>query len=240
MSFFSDSNCLQGKDITMQNVVAIPANPALVNSTEDFLHAVEHDRKDSAEKFIHMVDHLTDRILSLFLVEPANMTELSGGQKKVIDFAVSTAGKASSMLTRQIFKKVSNAEFAPVVKNVKDMYWQAGDDNDNHASIAFPVEDSFAADFRKATELCAAGKGTEDVALVTRVMSAMSDKIIDEVFVANTKEVKIGFVTQKALNVGIDGSRKAVHAVNNKVLKDLSNDELKGYMAHYQGLLRQR
>ena len=71
-------------------------------------------------------------------------------------------------------------------------------------------------------------------------MSAMSDKIIDEVFVANTKEVKIGFVTQKALNVGIDGSRKAVHAVNNKVLKDLSNDELKGYMAHYQGLLRQR
>ena len=187
-----------------------------------------------------MVDHLTDRILSLFLVEPANMTELSGGQKKVIDFAVSTAGKASSMLTRQIFKKVSNAEFAPVVKNVKAMYWQAGDDNDNHASIAFPVEDSFAADFRKATELCAAGKGTEDVALVTRVMSAMSDKIIDEVFVANTKEVKIGFVTQKALNVGIDGSRKAVHAVNNKVLKDLSDDELKGYMAHYQGLLRQR
>ena len=40
--------------------------------------------------------------------------------------------------------------------------------------------------------------------------------------------------------MGIDGSRKAVHAVNNKVLKDLSDDELKGYMAHYQGLLRQR
>ena len=107
----------------MQNVVAIPANPALVNSTEDFLHAVEHDRKDSAEKFIHMVDHLTDRILSLFLVEPANMTELSGGQKKVIDFAVSTAGKASSMLTRQIVKKGSNAASPPVVTTVKAMYW---------------------------------------------------------------------------------------------------------------------
>ncbi|MCG8394614.1 MAG: hypothetical protein MI745_16180 [Pseudomonadales bacterium] len=224
----------------MQNVVAIPANPALVNSTEDFLHAIEHDRKDSAEKFIQMVDHLTDRILSLFLVEPANMTELSGGQKKVIDFAVSTAGKASSMLTRQIFKKVTNKEFAPVVENVKAMYWQADAQNDNHAHIAFPVDDAFAADFRKAAELCADGKGQDDVALVTRVMGDLADKIIDEVFVANTKVVKIGFVTQKALNVGIDGSRKAVHAVNHKVLKDLSNDELKGYMAHYQGLLRQR
>ena len=57
----------------MQNEVAIPANPALVNSTEDFIHAVENDRKDSAEKFIQMADHLTDRVLSLFLVEPANI-----------------------------------------------------------------------------------------------------------------------------------------------------------------------
>ena len=46
----------------MQNVVAIPANPALVNSTEDFIHAVENDRKDSAEKFIQMADHLTECI----------------------------------------------------------------------------------------------------------------------------------------------------------------------------------
>ncbi|MDX1804479.1 MAG: hypothetical protein R3292_10370 [Alcanivorax sp.] len=224
----------------MQNVVAIPANPALVNSTEDFLHAVEHDRKDSAEKFIHMVDHLTDRILSLFLVEPANMTELSSGQKKIIDFAVSTGGKASSMLTRQIFKKVSNQEFAPVVENVRAMYWQAGDDNDNQAYISFPVDEAFAAQFHKAAVLCAEGKGTEDLPLVTHAMGTVADLIIDEVFVANTKVVKIGFVTQKALNVGVDGSRKAVHAVNHKVLKNLSNDELKGYMAHYQDMVRQR
>ncbi|MGB2247980.1 MAG: hypothetical protein ACPH3N_09930, partial [Alcanivorax sediminis] len=224
----------------MQNVVAIPANPALVNSTEDFLHAIEHDRKDCAEKFIHMVDHLTDRVISLFLVEPANMANLSGGQKKVIDFAVSTAGKASSMLTRQIFKKVTNTEFAPVVANVKDMYWQAGEENGDHPYIAFPVDDAFAADFSKASALCAEGRGTEDLALVTRVMGDLADKIIDEVFVVNTKNVKVGFVTQKALNVGVDGSRKAVHSVNNKVLKDLSDEELKNYMGHYASLLMQR
>ena len=224
----------------MQNVVAIPAHPALVNSTEDFIHAVEHDRKDSAEKFIHMVDHLTDRILSLFLVEPANMTELSGGQKKIIDFAVNTAGKASSMLTRQIFKKTTNKEFAPVLANVKAMYWQAGDDNGNHAYIAMPVDDGFADVFRRASEACAAGEGQANVDTVIQAMGDLSDKIIDEVFVANTKVVKVGFVTQKALNVGIDGSRKAVHAVNNKVLRNLSNEELKGYMEHYADLLKTR
>jgi hypothetical protein len=52
--------------------------------------------------------------------------------------------------------------------------------------------------------------------------------------------VKVGFVSQKALNVGVDGSRKAMHAVNNKVLKDLSDADLKAYMEQYQSLLRQR
>ncbi|MEQ3637936.1 hypothetical protein [Alcanivorax sp.] len=224
----------------MQNVVAISANPALVNSTEDFIHAVENDRKDSAEKFIEMVDHLTDRVISLLLLEPANRTELSGGQKKVIDFAVSTGSKASSMLTRQIFKKITSKEFAPVLANVKAMYWPAGDDNNNQAYMTFAVDDDFAERFRKATELCAAGKGTEEVSLVIRAMNDVSDKVIDEVFVANTKEVKVGFVSQKALNVGVDGSRKAMHAVNNKVLKDLGDTDLKAYMEQYQSLLRQR
>ena len=66
----------------MQNVVAIPANPALVNSTEDFIHAVENDRKDSAEKFIQMADHLTDRVLSLFLVRPPSYCAMAARLSK--------------------------------------------------------------------------------------------------------------------------------------------------------------
>ena len=72
------------------------------------------------------------------LVEPSQMMKLSGTQAKVIDFAVGTAGKASHMLTRQIYKKTSNAEFAPIVRNFESLYWPAGADNDNHAQLQFP------------------------------------------------------------------------------------------------------
>src|SRR5690606_35528682 len=106
-----------------------------------------------------MVDRLTDRVLGLFLLEPAQMAELTGAQRKVIDFAVSTASKASHMLTRQIYKKTSNTEFAPIVRNVEAMYWRAGDDNDQQAHISFPVSASFADDFRRAAEVCLAGQG---------------------------------------------------------------------------------
>lgn len=223
----------------MQNVIAIPANPALVNSTEDFLQAIDHGRP-AAEPFITLVDRLTDRLLSLFLLEPAQMTDLSGGQRKVIDFAVSTASKASHMLTRQIYKKISNEEFAPIVQNIRGMYWQAGKDNAQHASIAFAVADDFAGDFRRAADVAAQGQGTGEVALITAVMDRLADEIIDKIFLEQTRHVKIGFVTGKALNVGVEGSRKAVHAVNHKVLKGLGNDELKAFMGHYSSILTQR
>lgn len=224
----------------MANVVAVPANPALVNGVEDFINAVKHGRHNSAELFIQMVDHMTDRMLSLFLVEPSQMMKLSGTQAKVIDFAVGTAGKASHMLTRQIYKKTSNEEFAPILRNFQTMYWPAGADNDNHAQLQFPVSDAFAAEFRAVVDLCIAGQGSANVERVSKVMDQLSNDIIDNFFVVNSKEVKIGFVTQKALDIGIDGTRKAVHAVNHKVLKGLNDEQLKGFMVHYSPIVRQR
>ncbi|MFN3714511.1 MAG: hypothetical protein ACK4SX_12705 [Alcanivoracaceae bacterium] len=224
----------------MGYVVAVPANPALVSGVEDFLNAVKHGRSNSADLFIQMVDHMTDRMLSLFLVEPSRMMELSGTQAKVIDFAVSTAGKASHLLTRQIYKKTSNSEFAPIVQRFESLYWQAGADNDNHAQLQFVIDDAFAAEFLAVVKLCTEGNGEQNVERVSLIMDRLSDEIIENFFVANNRHVKIGFVTQKAVDIGIDGTRKAVHAVNHKVLKGLNNDQLKGFMAHYAPIVRQR
>jgi hypothetical protein len=224
----------------MGYVVSVPANPALVSGIEDFINAVEHDRHNSAELFIRMVDHMTDRMLSLFLVEPSQMMQLSGTQGRIIDFAVVTAGKASHMLTRQIYKKTSNKEFAPIVERFHGLYWQAGSDNDHHAQVSFPVEEAFAREFLAVTERCIQGEGEANVERVSSVMDRLADEIIENFFVANNRHVKIGFVTQKAVDIGIDGTRKAVHAVNHKVLKGLNNQQLKGFMGHYGPIVRQR
>lgn len=224
----------------MGHVIAISATPALRNSVEDFLQSVEHGRDNSAEKYIEMVDHLTDRMLSLFLVEPREFLTLPGGQQRVIDFAISTAGKASHMLTRQIYKKKKPGEFAGIVKNVQQMYWPACADNGDTPCLAYPVSDAFAADFRKATTAAAEGRGTSEIAVVSGVMDQLADDIIEYFFLRNNREVKIGYVTRKAVDVGIDGTKKAVHAVNHKVLKGLDDEQLKHFMGHYQELLKER
>lgn len=220
----------------MAHVIAISATPALSNSVEDFLEAVEHGRANSAEKYIGMMDHLTDRMLSLFLVEPREFLELPGGQQRIIDFAISTAGKASHMLTRQIYKKKSPDELRPVADNMRDLYRAAGDLSDKPC-LAYPVSEAFAADFRKSAESCREGRGTAEIAVVGRVMDQLADDIIEQFFLRNSREVKIGYVTRKALDVGVDGTKKAVHAVNNKVLKGLDDEQLRRFMGHYENLL---
>jgi len=222
----------------MAYVVAVPANPALVTGIEEFLGAVEHQRSNSAELYIRMVDFMTDRMLSLFMVEPARMVELSNTQKKVIDFAVGTAGKASHMLTRQIYKKVTNKEFAPIATHFTNLYWPAGVDNDNQAHIHFPVDEVFALEFQKIAEQCACGSGEEAVDTMSAVMDRLTDEIIENFFVANNRHVKIGFITQKAVDIGIDGSRSAIRAVNHKVLKGLNAEQLKDFMGHYAPIVR--
>lgn len=224
----------------MANVVAISITPALTNSVEYFLQSVEHGRADSADKYIEMVDHLTDRMLTLFLVEPREFLELPGGQQRVIDFAISTAGKASHMLTRQIYKKKKPAELTAIADNMREMYWPAGPDNDQTPALTYPVSDAFATDFRTAAEAATAGNGRQEIERITRVMDQLTDDIIEQFFLRNSREVKIGYVTRKALDVGIDGSKKAVHAVNHKVLKGLDDPQLHQFMGHYQSILTER
>ncbi|MCC1495483.1 hypothetical protein [Alcanivorax sp. 1008] len=222
----------------MAYMVAVPASPALVMGIEDFVNAVKHDRNNSAELYIRMVDHMTDRMLSLFMIEPSQMITLSSTQTKVIDFAVATAGKASHMLSRQIYKKVSNKEFAPIVARFSQLYWPAGEDNDNQAHLRFAIDDVFAIEFMAVAEQCAAGQGEQVVDRMSAVMDRLSDEIIQNFFVANNDHVKMGFVTQKAVDIGIDGSRKAIRAVNHKVLKGLNASQLKGFMGHYAPIVR--
>src|SRR5699024_8715693 len=152
------------------------------------------------QELISRVDSTTEDMLQLFLVQPTEMVTLSSGQQKIIDFAVNTAGKASHMLTRQIFKKATPAELAPLAELASKQLWLAEEKNENSTRLVEDVDASLVEDFNKARELAHAGKAQENIAFLTNVMDQLNEEIITNFFVEPTTKVKIGFVTQKALN----------------------------------------
>ena len=224
----------------MTDYITVTAPAELVQSVDAFLQAVDNRERVAADHFIEMMDHLTDRLLNLFLAEPREFLELSGTQRRVMDFAISTASKASHMLTRQIYKKKTSEELAPVAANVRAMYWPADQTEDGQARMVFPVEKSFADEFRQAADACARKQGSQQLDQVDRVMDGITDGIIENFFLRNAHEVKIGYVLRKSLDASIDGTKKAVHSVIHKVLRNLDDEHLSRFMGHYEPVLQQK
>lgn len=224
----------------MTDYITVTAPDELVQSVEAFLGAIDNRDRASADRFIEMMDHLTDRLLNMFLAEPREFLELSSNQVRVIDFAISTAGKASHLLTRQIYKKKTPDELAPVAANVREMYWPAQQNEDGQARMAFAVEKSFADEFRHTAEACARKEGSQQLDRVDRVMDGITDGIIENFFLRNAHEVKIGYVLRKSLDASIDGTKKAVHAVIHRVLRNLDDEHLSRFMGHYEPVLQQK
>lgn len=224
----------------MTDYIAVTAPADLARPVEQFLQAVDNGDKAAADRFIEMMDHLTERLLNLFLAEPREFMSLSSTQVRVIDFAISTSGKASHWLTRQIYKKKTPDELAPVAANVREMYSSARDSADGQAYMSFAVSERFANEFRDTAAACARGEGTQYLDQVDRVMDGMTDGIIENFFLRNAHEVKIGYVLRKSLDTSVEATKKAVHGVIHKVLRNLDDKHLGHFMAHYEPVLQQK
>lgn len=224
----------------MTDHIAVTATPELADSVDAFLDAVDRKDRAAADRFITMMDELSERLLNMFLAEPREFLELSSNQVKVINFAISTAEKASHWLTRQIYKKKTPEELAPVAANVREMYWPAGETNDGQARMTFTVEPAFAEEFRQAAEACANHQGSQHLDQVDRVMDGITDGIIENFFLRNAHEVKIGYVLRKSLDASIETTKKAVHAVIHRVLRNLDDEHLGHFMGHYGPILQKR
>ncbi|MFZ5723092.1 MAG: hypothetical protein ACOY33_05465 [Pseudomonadota bacterium] len=220
-------------------VIAIAANPALDQAIQAFLAALKHNGK-GAEAYIELMARITDRMIGLFMLEPVEIAKISPAQRKIVDFAVDTGSKASSMLTAQIYRKTTNAQFAPIARDLEKMYWPAGADNGNVPQLYYTPDAMFARNYQLVIDACANGHGRAHMELVLQVLNRMVDDVLQTFFLAQTRHVEIGFITRKALDVSVAATRAACHAVMSKVVKDFSDEQLKDFMSHYAQVLKQK
>lgn len=224
----------------MAHVIAVPISETTFAHSQAFLSAQAEGNKVAAEELISRVDGMTQDMLQLFLIQPTQFVKLSGGQQRIIDFAVSTANKASHMLTRQIFKKTTPQELAPLATLMKSQTWEAEEANNNKIRICVEIDEQLVNDFEQAKAFCAAGEAQANIDLLNSIMDRLTEEILTNFFVAPTEHVKMGFVTKKALHVGVDGSRKAIRAVTNKVMRELDEKAIVAFFNHFGQVILER
>lgn len=219
------------------HVIAVPASLTLQQKLDHFIDdALVKNKEGIAPQFIQIMDELTDRVLSLFLLEPANIAKFSPVMMKITNLTANLASKTSSSLSGQLYKKPSREQMRNIATFLQSVLWWEPA-NDTHGFITTAVTDEFALEFRELANECRAGRGLDHREQAQALCKAFADILIEDLFLAPTKFMDLGLVMRKILSVGVDGVKKAVHELINKVIKDVNEQQILEFVVHYEKML---
>lgn len=223
--------------IMSKHVIAVPATLTLQQKLDHFIdEVINKNREGQGPAFAHIMDELTERVISLFLLEPAHIAKFSPVMMKLVNFTASLASKTSSSLSGQLYKKASQQQIRAIAEFVQRvMWWEPS--NDTHAFITVEVTDAFALQFRELVAECRAGRALQHRDEGARLCKEFADTIIDDLFLTPTKLLDLGMVMRKVLSVGVDGVKKALHEMINKVIKDVDQQQMLDFVVHYEQMI---
>ncbi len=220
-----------------KHVIAVPATLTLQQKLDHFIvGALEKNRDDLAPGFIQIMEELTERVISLFLLEPSHIAGFSPVMMKLVNFTANLASKTSGSLSSQLYKKASLQQLRAIADFFKRVLWWEPS-NDTHAFITTDVSDEFALQFRALAAECKAGRGLQNREHASAMCKQFADTLIDDLFLAPTRHLDLGMVMRKVLSVGVEGVKKAVHEMINKVIKDVNEEQMLNFVVHYEKMI---
>lgn len=218
-------------------VIAVPATLTLQQKLDRFIEdALVHNKDGLAPQFIQIMEDLTDRVISLFLLEPAEIARFSPMMMKVMTFTANLSSKTSSSLTGQLYKKASKEQFHQIAEFFKRILWWEPN-NDIHGYITTPVTAQFANDFRALANECKAGNSGAQRQQAKALCNTFAETIIDDLFLAPSEYIDIGIVMRKVLTLGVDGVKKAIYEMVNRIVKDVDDKQMLEFVLHYEKMI---
>lgn len=212
--------------------VGFPFSPKLQALSNQFLEASAANHPQSGAYFYDVILQLTDEVIDYLLVQTVAIAQVNSMGQKVIGMCASTSNKASAMLSAKIYKKASTADMQKVAALWQSMIKNTQPDHSGDWYLAQPLEASLAKDLDNI--LSEKGEASHfapaDIETVMHHYERLIEVIIDGFFLRPTESVKIGTVTRKLLQLGIEGVKQASNAVIHKVVKNLEPQHLGNYV----------
>lgn len=214
--------------------IGFPTSDSLRGHINNFLEAVEAGDKKAGDLFVSFVAVLTEEVIDALLLQTIEIAQLNSVSVKVINVCAATSNKVSGALTSKIYKKAPLKELQGVADVWQSFLKNTKTDGSGDWYILTPITKEFAAEIDSILE--EKGDSEEydpkDREYAIGIYSRLMDIIIDEFFLAASKKVKMGAITNKMLNVGVDSVNAAIHAVLHKVVKKLDPLPLGKYVTH--------
>ncbi|MCG8672006.1 MAG: hypothetical protein MI867_21560 [Pseudomonadales bacterium] len=218
----------------IKSYIGFPTSDNLKSHINNFLEAAEAGDRKTGERFVALIDVLTQEVIDALLLQTIEIAQLNSVSIKIINVCASTANKVSGALTSKIYRKAPIKELQGVANVWEAFLKNTEKDNSGDWYILTQIDENFAAEI----DAILAEKGDspeydpKDREYAISIYDRLMDLIIQQFFLEASNQVKMGAITNKMLNVGVDSVKGAIHAVLHKVVKRLEPLPLGRYVEH--------
>lgn len=218
----------------LKSYVGFPASDSLKSHINNFLEAVEANDKRAGELFVSLIGALTNEVVDSLLLQTIEIAQINSMGQKIFHMCASTSNKVSGALSSKIYKKAPINELRDVATIWQNYLRNTKQDNSGDWYILTPIDESFAQEI----DGILADKGDSkaydpaDREYAINIYERLMDLIIQRFFLESSTKVKMGGITKKMLNMGVDSVKAAIHAVLHKVVKKLDPEPLGAYIEH--------
>lgn len=218
----------------LKSYIGFPTSDKLRSHINNFLEAVEASDKRSGQLYVDLVAVLTEEVIDALLLQTIEIAQLNSVSQKVIHMCANTSNKVSGALTAKIYRKAPIKELQAVADLWQGFLRNTENDGSGDWYILAQIDNSFADEIDKI--LAEKGDNTAydpaDREYAIGIYERLMDVIIDKFFLEASTRVKMGGITKKMLNMGVETVQAAIHAVLHKVVKKLSPESLGRYVEH--------
>ncbi len=194
-----------------------------------FQSVLEHSAQAGSSSLLSPIESSLElfvpELLQSFLVDTADMLQLSSWARKMVHSTADVIRKTSLMLIPKLLKKRSNEELQSAVEFTRDIYLPGSVNNHESSYAGSEIDAATFARFERIMRDIDAGKTQEVQQDLIDAMPLIVDTLVDGFMKRSINTVERSFVTRKLADGAIATCRAAGHGVVNKVFKDLTFDQ---------------
>ncbi len=219
--------------------IVFASSEHLHTTTDGFINRMAQDSPRTEPETIEtiMVSFL-DEALEAFFVQPQELLGLSGGMRRIVNMTVDTISKATRMVVTRTAKKM-DLEQNRAAAEYMDTTRLCHTDADGHDTwyIVFPIEEQLREQAEAAIAAARQGYSQSAREQLTEVMLALTDVGLYWYFEEPMKLMQFGPVIQRAVNMGVETTRKATKSAISKVFPKLDNEQLHAATNYVEALM---
>lgn len=215
--------------------LAFRASDGLHHRTDGFIQRMRDGARQPEPAAIEdIMCTFTEEALDAFFLKPAELSGLSGTQRKLVRMATETISRAIRLVIRRSARKMDLAQNRAAAEYMDEIRIPAQDHSFWY--IAFPLDPALADQGRQLVTLAR----EDDLQVAHRAMVAYLHAVTDEAmlwyFHKPLELLQFGPILRKMAEVGVDTTRRASYGVVNKVIPKLEREQLTQSALYYESL----